>query len=671
MSTTVEQPLSGKDGQNDFPANGAQPPMPECLTTILQCLNTMKDGDFSVRLPVSWTGLPGKIADNFNDIVTANEQMAFELKRVGQAVGKEGKTRERIRVEHGRGAWDDMEVSINTLVEDLLRPTTEVTRAIAAVAQGNLTQTVRLDVDGRPLEGEFLRSANIVNTMIQQLGVFTAEVTRVAREVGTDGKLGGQAVVPGVAGTWKDLTDFVNSMASNLTGQVRFISGVHLTDSDKIQDQRSGAVDYISVPVIPEVLRAKIGVFGELHRKTRMLEMLNNELEQRVVARTEELRLSEEQFRTRADLLDLASEAIMVRDLSGKIRFWNAGAERLYGWRRDEVLGKDIHTLLRTVFPVSREATEAALRDRKMWQGNLLQKTRDDSEILVACRKTMNHEGDAVLEVNRDITAESRAEEALREAEKLAAMGRVAGIIAHEINNPLAAITNLFFLLRNHPSLDEEARHCAILAEQELQRVSHITRQTLSFYRESKTPIPVLISELLDDVIGLQERGLQVSRIALEKTYSSPGAIQGFPVELRQIFLNLIGNAIQAMPDGGTLRLAVREGIDWVTPRRGLWISITDTGVGINSQDAKKLFEPFFSTKSTKGTGLGLWISKGIAQKYNGRIAFRSLRRGNGCVTCFRVFLPTAGGFNITASNAVALSHEASPNGHNPAMQHA
>ncbi len=125
-----------------------------------------------------------------------------------------------------RGAWDEMEVSVNTLMEDLLRPTTEVTRAIAAVAQGNLTQTVRLDVDGRPLEGEFLRSATIVNTMIQQLGVFTAEVTRVAREVGTDGKLGGQAVVPGVAGTWKDLTDSVNSMASNLTGQVRNIAEV-------------------------------------------------------------------------------------------------------------------------------------------------------------------------------------------------------------------------------------------------------------------------------------------------------------------------------------------------------------------------------------------------------------------------------------------------------------
>jgi len=196
------------------------------LGMILAGLQTMRNGDFSVRLPGSWTGLGGKIADTFNSIVAANQQMAQELKRVGQVVGKEGRTRERARFQESRGAWGDMEVSVNTLVEDLLRPTAGVTRAIAAVAQGNLTQTVRLDVDGRPLEGEFLRSANIVNTMIQQLGVFTAEVTRVAREVGTDGKLGGQAQVPGVAGTWKDLTDSVNSMASNLTGQVRNIAEV-------------------------------------------------------------------------------------------------------------------------------------------------------------------------------------------------------------------------------------------------------------------------------------------------------------------------------------------------------------------------------------------------------------------------------------------------------------
>src|SRR5580692_5020882 len=161
METTAQTPSNGKNMQEGSPSAPSLassvavlelPPEQECLAAVLQSLETMKNGDFSVRLPVTWTGLPGKIADNFNEIVTANEQMASELRRVGQAVGKEGKTRERIRLERQRGAWDEMEVSVNTLVEDLLRPTTEVTRAIAAVAQGNLTQTVRLDVDGRPLE---------------------------------------------------------------------------------------------------------------------------------------------------------------------------------------------------------------------------------------------------------------------------------------------------------------------------------------------------------------------------------------------------------------------------------------------------------------------------------------------------------------------------------------
>jgi HAMP domain-containing protein/CheY-like chemotaxis protein/signal transduction histidine kinase len=227
-----EQPtvtISPKSDESRAKTNGNSASSAEStadLAMILGALHAVRDGDFSVRLPGSWTGLPGKIADAFNEIVSANQQMARELKRIGQTVGKEGRTRERARFHQSRGAWGEMEVSVNTLVEDLLRPTAEVTHAIAAVAQGNLTQTVRLEVDGRPLEGEFLRSAKLVNTMIEQLGVFTAEVTRVAREVGTDGKLGGQALVPGVAGTWKDLTDSVNSMASNLTGQVRNIAEV-------------------------------------------------------------------------------------------------------------------------------------------------------------------------------------------------------------------------------------------------------------------------------------------------------------------------------------------------------------------------------------------------------------------------------------------------------------
>jgi PAS domain S-box-containing protein len=430
-----------------------------------------------------------------------------------------------------------------------------------------------------------------------------------------------------------------------------FISGVHLNDSDKIQGYRSGAVDYISVPVVPEVLRAKISIFAELHRKTRMLERLNSDLERRVEERTAELSQREEQFRNRAELLDLANDAIIMRDWEGAIRFWNAGAENLYGWRREEVLGQNLHWMLQSVFPVSFGEVEATLRDRKTWQGNLIQCTKDGREIIVACRKTLNLEGDAILEVSRDITLQLQAEEALRESEKLAAMGRVAGIIAHEINNPLAAITNLFYLLRHHPSLNDEARNYAELAEQELQRVSHITRQTLSFYRESKQPVSVPVNELLDDVLGVQERGMQSKHIAIEKKYSSSGVVHGFPSELRQIFLNLVANAIQAMPNGGVLRLHVREATDWLGGRRCIAISIVDTGLGIRPEDAKQLFQPFFSTKSTKGTGLGLWISKGIAQKYNGRISCRSYRHRGKCTTCFQVILPALETLNLMTGN--------------------
>src|SRR5437868_9317144 len=158
-----------------------------------------------------------KIAYTFNEIVASNQRMAQQLEHVGQVVGREGKTRQRVQYDLSSGSWADMEGSVNTLIDDPLWPTREATRAVAAVAQGNLLQTVQLDVDGRPLGGEFLQSANIVNTMIKQLSVFTSEVTRVAREVGTEGKLGGQAQVPGVAGSWEGKSDGVSAMCDHGT----------------------------------------------------------------------------------------------------------------------------------------------------------------------------------------------------------------------------------------------------------------------------------------------------------------------------------------------------------------------------------------------------------------------------------------------------------------------
>lgn len=352
-------------------------------------------------------------------------------------------------------------------------------------------------------------------------------------------------------------------------------------------------------------------------------------------------RVSEAEFRLRDDLIELASDAILVRSRAGgAIEFWNAGAEKLYQWKRDEALGRDMHELMQTVFPVPRAEIEAALTEHREWHGTLRQRTRSGQEVVVACRKTLSRDGSAVLEVNRDITLQLRAEEALRASEKLAAMGRVAGIIAHEINNPLAAVINLLYLLRRHPSLDEDARRLAAKAEEELLRASQITRQTLSFYRESKQPVSVRVHELLDDVLELHSREFQTRRIEVDKQYARTGEVLGFPVELRQVFLNLISNAVQAMPEGGTLRLHVREATDWSTGARGPMVSIVDTGVGIQPEDARRLFEPFFSTKAATGTGLGLWISRGIVQKYDGSIRYRSHRHGTGYITCFRVFLP-------------------------------
>ena len=193
---------------------------------LLAALTALKKGDFSVRMPTDLTGLDGKIADTLNDIIENSELMAQEIASVSQTVGREGRLLQRATPGTVSGGWGTIVNSVNTLIDDLVRPTTEMARVIGAVAKGDLSQTMALDVDGRPLEGQFLRAATTANTMVHQLSSFASEVTRVAREVGTEGKLGGQANVPGVAGTWKDLTDSVNSMAGNLTSQVRNIADV-------------------------------------------------------------------------------------------------------------------------------------------------------------------------------------------------------------------------------------------------------------------------------------------------------------------------------------------------------------------------------------------------------------------------------------------------------------
>ena len=193
---------------------------------LLNALNAVREGDFSVRLPPDWEGVDGKIADAFNAIVSTNAKLARFIEQVSEVVGTEGKLGQRIEFDNHDGAWGIEVRSINFLIDNLVQPVRDVGRVIGAVARGVLTENMELEVEGRPLKGEFLKNANTINTMLDQLNSFSSEVTRVAREVGTEGKLGGQAQVKGTSGVWKDLTDSVNLMASNLTGQVRNIAEV-------------------------------------------------------------------------------------------------------------------------------------------------------------------------------------------------------------------------------------------------------------------------------------------------------------------------------------------------------------------------------------------------------------------------------------------------------------
>jgi len=229
----VDQASNGKpkDGNQNTTAVAVAPSGAESgegldKRQLFAALSALKQGDFSVRLPADLSGLDRSIAEAFNDVVELNQKMTAELERVCRVVGKEGRISQRATIGHVSGAWADSLDSVNSLIADLVHPTSETARVIGAVAKGDLSQSMALEIEGRPLRGEFLRTAKTVNTMVEQLSSFASEVTRVAREVGTEGKLGGQAKVKGVAGTWKDLTDSVNSMAGNLTAQVRNIAAV-------------------------------------------------------------------------------------------------------------------------------------------------------------------------------------------------------------------------------------------------------------------------------------------------------------------------------------------------------------------------------------------------------------------------------------------------------------
>jgi PAS domain S-box-containing protein len=344
-----------------------------------------------------------------------------------------------------------------------------------------------------------------------------------------------------------------------------------------------------------------------------------------------------------AAIVESSDDAIFSTTRDGTITSWNHGAETLYGYSAAEVIGRHVslvvppernHEVLRHTARLNRgEYIESFQTERMRKDG-----TRVD--ILLSLSPLRNHKGEVVGSsgIARDITAQLRAEETLRRSEKLATAGCLTAAVAHEINNPLEAILNLLYLARRDSSKADEYLR---VAEREVQQVATIAQQTLGLVRDAVSPLPVNVVEILEDVLQLYARKLDAKRIRIEKRYGRELEVHGFPGELRQVFANLIVNAVDAMAEGGRLGLHVMRSHEWgYNQRPGVRVTIADNGVGIHTDEFAHLFEPFYTTKHDVGTGLGLWLSHNIVQKHGGWIRVRSSTRPNRSGTAFTVFLP-------------------------------
>jgi signal transduction histidine kinase len=238
-----------------------------------------------------------------------------------------------------------------------------------------------------------------------------------------------------------------------------------------------------------------------------------------------------------------------------------------------------------------------------------------------------------------DITERKRAEKVLRTSEKLATAGKMAASLAHEINNPLAAVTNLLYLVAQDASLSQHSQKFITMATSELARVSQITRNILAFYRESHSPVNIDLADLIASVLELYAPKIRQSHVEVDFRRGAACAITAFPGELRQVFSNLIVNAVDAMPAGGKLHIRVRPSRR--SQQSGVRLVVADTGSGIPRDHLNHLFEPFFTTKGEKGTGLGLWVSRDIISKHDGTIQIRTASGARKNGTCFSIFLPT------------------------------
>lgn len=376
---------------------------------------------------------------------------------------------------------------------------------------------------------------------------------------------------------------------------------------------------------------------------------------QRLQQANDRLRESEANFHMLAD--NMAPLAWICDSTLGNVTWYNQrwldytglAFEDMRGWDWSKVQHPDHRE--RVVASIKRSAETG-----DPWEDTFPLRGRDGQYRWFLSRAApIRDEGGAIVRwfgTNTDVTATVEAEAALREqqerarrVEKLAAAGQLAASLAHEINNPLSSVVNALYLLETYPGLDEPAREYATIAASELARVSHIVKQSLSYYRVDAVPVNLNPTQVAEGSIQIYRERLQRVGIEVKQNIRNVSPILGFPNELRQVIDNLLLNSLQAMPRGGRLTIAVRDSLEWTKGhrrRKGVRITVADTGCGISSENQRRIFEPFFTTKLEKGTGLGLWVLQGIVVKHEGAVRLRSSDRKGRSGTVVSIFLPSS-----------------------------
>lgn len=357
-------------------------------------------------------------------------------------------------------------------------------------------------------------------------------------------------------------------------------------------------------------------------------------------------RQAEVEMATLAHIVHSSENAIFTLSLEGKILSWNPRAEALYGYGSGEAVGRPFSLLIP---PERADEMSAMLKQlacgRALHNVNTEHLRRNDQRmpVVLAASPVRDRCGSIVSfsVIAGDTTERQRAEMALHEAEKLSAVGRMAATIAHEINNPIDSILNSLYLLEQQ-SLPPEASTYLAIANREALRAADVVRQTLGLVRESAAPTRVKVSEILDDVLSLCQGKILNNSVHVVRRYDVPGELIGFPGVLRQIFANLVINAVEAMGHGGRLSLHIARAHGGESTQNCVGVFIADTGPGINPEHQKRIFEPLFTTKGEKGTGLGLWVTRGLVARHAGSTRLRSSTQPGRSGTCFAVFLPDA-----------------------------